>query len=383
MSLEIYYDNSATTRVRDEAIQVVTDTLINGYGNPSSLHRMGFAASQRLEQARTQIADVLGCETSCITFTSGGTESDNIAILGGAMARARRGKRIITTSIEHDAVLKVMSHLEKNGWDVVYLIPDSDGIVSAEKIAAAVDDNTTLVSIMAINNEIGSIQPIQQICKAVRAKNPNTLIHSDAVQAFGKHEIKLKRTSFDVDMLSISGHKIYAPKGIGALYIRKGIRIEPLSFGGGQEKNIRPGTENVAYACAMGLASKLLDSEMKDNTQNVAIIKNTILDQFSYIPQIIINSTQEASPYILNFSVPGIRSEIMLHFLESKDIYVSSGSACAKGKTSHVLNAIGLDKSRADSAIRLSFGRENSIEQVEIFIEAIKEAIGRFLKLGR
>lgn len=381
--MEIYYDNSATTRTRPEAVQVITELLSNEYGNPSSLHRMGFIAQQRLEQSRSQIASLLRCDPSCITFTSGGTEANNIAVLGGAMSKIKRGKKIITTAIEHDAILSCTENLKKHGWNIVYLVPDSNGIVSPEKVAEAVDSDTVLVSIMAVNNEIGAIQPIPQICKAVRAKNPNTLIHSDAVQAFGKHQICLRPIGFDVDMLSISGHKIYAPKGIGALYIRKSVHIQPISFGGGQEKNLRPGTENVSFACAMGVAAQLLASEMDSNMQKVTIIKNTILERFERLPQITINSPADASPYILNFSVTGVRSEIMLHFLESKNIYVSSGSACAKGQTSHVLRAIGLPQLQADSAIRLSFGRENSLEQIDPFIEAIEEAIGRFLKSSR
>lgn len=381
--MEVYFDNSATTRVRQEAVTVMTDLLSTCYGNPSSLHKMGYLAQERMKQARRQIADSLKCDPSCIYFTSGGTEADNIAILGAAYAKAKRGKKIITTAMEHEAVLNTVSYLDKNGWEIIRLMPNSEGIVTPEQVAQEVDENTVLVSVMAVNNEIGSIQPIPEICKAVKAKNKNTLVHTDAVQAFGKQTVYLRANDFDVDMLSISGHKIYAPKGIGVLYIRKGVHIQPIFFGGGQESNLRPGTENIPSACAMGVAAELLQSEMKENLQQISQVRDTILKGLSAMPQVVINSPESASPYIVNFSVPGVRSEIMLHFMESKDIYVSSGSACAKGQTSHVLKAIGLSKERVDSAIRLSFGRGNTVEQAETFLVALQEAIGRFLKPGK
>lgn len=377
MSAEIYYDNSATTRTRTASAELVTEMLTQCYGNPSSLHRKGFEAQKCLDLARKQIADTLGCQNSEITFTSGGTESDNLAILGAAAAQKRRGNKIITTLIEHDAVLQAVKFLEGSGWNIVRLKPDSNGIISPDQITAELDGQTVLVSVMAVNNEIGSVLPIGEICKEVRRKDPDVLIHCDAVQAYCKQPIKIGR-QFDVDFLSVSGHKIYAPKGIGALYVKKGSRIRPTSFGGGQEKGLRPGTESIALACAMGLSAELTSQEIQRNHQQVAQIKAAILSGLAKFSCVRIHSATQTTPYILNLSVLGVRSEIMLHFLEEKNIFVSSGSACAKGEASHVLAAIGLNRAEADSTLRLSFGRYNNLEQVPVFLAALEEGINRF-----
>lgn len=376
--LSIYYDNSATTRTREEAAQIICRMLTEEYGNPSSLHRLGFSAQQKMEEARKQLADTLGCTPGELTFTSGGTESDNLAILGAAAAHRRQGNRVVTTAIEHDAVLRAMDQLEQQGWEVIRLKPDSQGNITAQQVADAVDEKTVLVSVMAVNNEVGSILPIPEICKLVRRKNPKTLLHCDAVQAFGKHPIRLKKNAFDVDMLTISGHKIYGPKGIGALYLRRGVRLSPLLFGGGQEKNLRPGTENIAYACALGCCAQLVCAEQPHTTERVSAIRQALWEGLEKLPGVRINSDLDGTPYILNCSVEGVRSEIMLHFMEEKGIYLSSGSACAKGEASHVLTAMGLPRSQADSALRLSFGRENTPEQVPVFLQALEEAIARF-----
>ncbi len=377
MDQEIYYDNSATTRVRDEAAQLMLEMLCQCYGNPSSLHSKGFEAQQRMEKARKQVAASLGCDPSCIYFTSGGTESDVLALLGGSEAMKRRGDHIITTAIEHDAVLHTCKHLEELGWRVTYLKPDSQGNISVEQVLEAMEDKTVLVSIMAVNNEVGSILPVGEIAKAIRRKNPNTQIHCDCVQAYGKQPLKVGK-NLDVDFLTVSGHKIYGPKGVGTLYVRKGAKIKPVLFGGGQEKDLRPGTENIAAICGMGLAAELICDEMKENEAHVAAIKNSLLEGLKKIPEVCIISPENATPYILNISVPGIRSEIMLHFMEEQGIYLSSGSACAKGGPSHVLSAMGLDRSIGDSALRLSFGRYNRPEEVPVFLEALQTAILRF-----
>ena len=347
---EIYYDNSATTRTREESAKLVYEMLTDCYGNPSSLHRRGFLAQQRLDKAREQTAATLGCQSGEIYFTSGGTEADNIAILGAARAQQRMGKKIVTTAIEHDAVLNTVKFLEGEGWEIVRLKPDREGKITAQQVLDAVDNQTVLVSMMAVNNEVGSVLPVAQVSRLLRKEYPRVLLHCDAVQAWCKQPLRLGK-ALDVDFLSVSGHKIYAPKGCGALYVKKGSRLRPVSFGGGQEKNIRPGTEGIANLCAMGLSAQ---------------------------PDICINSPADATPYILNFSALGVRSEIMLHFLEEKGIYVSSGSACAKGGASHVLQAMGLERERADSAIRLSFGRYNTPEQVPLFLEALEEGLKRF-----
>lgn len=376
---EIYYDNSATTRTREEAAKLVYEMLTECYGNPSSLHRKGFEAQKRLDKAREQVASSLGCQSSEIYFTSGGTEADNIAILGAARAQKRRGNRIVTTAFEHDAVLNTVKYLESEGWEIVRLMPDANGQITPEQVLEAVDDKTVLVSIMAVNNEIGSILPIGAISRQLRRKYPQLLIHCDAVQAYCKEPIKLGKT-MDVDFLSVSGHKIYAPKGCGALYIKKGTRFRPVTFGGGQEKNVRPGTEGIANVCAMGLSASLLMQEREENHKRITQIRDALLEGLTNLPDICINSPADATPYILNFSALGVRSEIMLHFLEEKGIYVSSGSACAKGGASHVLASMGMDHQRADSAIRLSFGRYNTLEEVPVFLQALQEGLNRFRK---
>lgn len=376
---EIYYDNSATTKTREEAAKLVYEMLTECYGNPSSLHRKGFEAQKRLDKAREQVASSLGCQSSEIYFTSGGTEADNIAILGAARAQKRRGNRIVTTAFEHDAVLNTVKYLESEGWEIIRLMPDANGQITPEQVLEAVDDKTVLVSIMAVNNEIGSILPIGAISRQLRRKYPQLLIHCDAVQAYCKEPIKLGKT-MDVDFLSVSGHKIYAPKGCGALYIKKGTRFRPVTFGGGQEKNVRPGTEGIANVCAMGLSASLLMQEREENHKRITQIRDALLEGLTNLPDICINSPADATPYILNFSALGVRSEIMLHFLEEKGIYVSSGSACAKGGASHVLASMGMDHQRADSAIRLSFGRYNTLEEVPVFLQALQEGLNRFRK---
>ena len=373
---EIYYDNSATTRTREESAKLVYEMLTDCYGNPSSLHRRGFLAQQRLDKAREQTAETLGCQSGEIYFTSGGTEADNIAILGAARAQQRMGKKIVTTAIEHDAVLNTVKFLEGEGWEIVRLKPDREGKITAQQVLDAVDNQTVLVSMMAVNNEVGSVLPVAQVSRLLRKEYPRVLLHCDAVQAWCKQPLRLGK-ALDVDFLSVSGHKIYAPKGCGALYVKKGSRLRPVSFGGGQEKNIRPGTEGIANLCAMGLSAQLLTAESAENHSRVTLIRDALLEGLTKLPDICINSPADATPYILNFSALGVRSEIMLHFLEEKGIYVSSGSACAKGGASHVLQAMGLERERADSAIRLSFGRYNTPEQVPLFLEAREEGLKR------
>lgn len=314
---EIYYDNSATTRTREESAKLVYEMLTDCYGNPSSLHRRGFLAQQRLDKAREQTAATLGCQSGEIYFTSGGTEADNIAILGAARAQQRMGKKIVTTAIEHDAVLNTVKFLEGEGWEIVRLKPDREGKITAQQVLDAVDNQTALVSMMAVNNEVGSVLPVAQVSRLLRKEYPRVLLHCDAVQAWCKQPLRLGK-ALDVDFLSVSGHKIYAPKGCGALYVKKGSRLRPVSFGGGQEKNIRPGTEGIANLCAMGLSAQLLTAESAENHSRVTLIRDALLEGLTKLPDICINSPADATPYILNFSALGVRSEIMLHFLEEK-----------------------------------------------------------------
>ena len=379
---KIYFDNSATTPLTPEAREKMLEAM-DIYGNPSSLHTMGVEAEKLVNEAKRNILTALGIKylttLDCrqLIFTASGTEADNLAILGAARAQQRAGKRIVTTAIEHDAVLNTVAFLESEGWEIVRLKPDHEGRISAQQVLDAVDGRTVLVSMMAVNNEVGSILPVGQVCRQLRKAYPRLLIHCDAVQAFGKEALKVGKT-LDVDFLTVSGHKIYAPKGCGALYIKKGSRFRPVSFGGGQEKNVRPGTEPIANLCAMGLSASLLMAEREENHKRVTEIRGALLEGLTKLPDICINSPADSTPYILNFSALGVRSEIMLHFLEEKGIYVSSGSACAKGEPSHVLLAMDLARERADSAIRLSFGRYNTLDEVPVFLEAVSEALKRF-----
>lgn len=368
---EIYLDNSATTRVCSEAAQKALQMMTETYGNPSSLHTMGFLAQKEVDQARETIAKALSAEKEEIVFTSGGTESNNTALFGAAKALSRRGKRIVTTAVEHSSVLSAVQVLEKQGFEVVYLPVNADGCISTDDLAKVIDQQTILVSIMAVNNETGAIQPIEAVRKLIdRAKSP-ALFHVDAVQAFGKLPIKVKR--WGVDLLSASSHKIHGPKGAGILYIRKGVRIVPLHYGGEQEKRVRPGTEAVPLVCAMGEAVRVLP-DCREEWRQMQVLNDYARERLAEIPHVVINSSMDSLPYILNLSVIGLRSETMLHYLAQKGIYVSSGSACAKGQKSHVLSAMGLPQERIDAALRLSFSRYNTREDIDRFCEELENA---------
>ncbi|MBR5486193.1 MAG: cysteine desulfurase [Oscillospiraceae bacterium] len=369
---EIYLDNAATTHVSHTAAQAVLSAMTDCWGNPSSLHKKGLQAKLAFEKAAADIAAAIGAKAENIIFTSGGTEADNLAIIGGALAKRRRGNRIVTTAIEHSAVLAACSYLEEQGFEVVRLIPDSFGRYTAEQIADAVNEKTVLVSMMLVNNEVGSVLPVGRAAKLIRRKNPETLIHCDAVQAFGKMPIKVG-SALDVDLLSVSGHKIHAPKGIGALYIKKGVRILPLSHGGSQQKGLRTGTEPLPLAVGMAAAAAEAVKNLAAKQQHFEQLRTRLLENVSDMFDVCINSAPDSAPYIVNLSVVGVRSEIMLHFLESKGIYLSSGSACSKGQKSHVLTSMGLSPEVIDSALRISFDDTTTIEQIDIFSQALHE----------
>ncbi len=374
--MEHYLDNSATTKVSKAAAEKALELMCENYGNASSLHSLGIKAEAELENARRKIAKVLGCESDEIYFTSGGTESNNTAIFGAVKALKRRGNKIVTTSVEHSSVLEAMNELENQGFEVIYLSPDENGIITAEKIKDAVDNKTILVSIMTANNETGSINDISKIQKIVANNNSPALIHTDAVQAFGKINIKAKKTG--VDLITISAHKIHGPKGIGALYIKKGKRITPMHFGGEQEKKVRPGTEALPLIGAFGVAVSEL--EIEKNYEKVSAINSYAKIKLSEIKEVSFNSKDNALPYIMNISVKGIRSETMLHYLAQNEIYVSSGSACSKGKPSHVLKAMGIDKDTADSSIRISFSKFNTKEDIDILAKYIRQGLETLVK---
>ncbi len=367
----IYLDNSATTMVCKEAAQKALEIMTEKYGNPSSLHSKGFEAQKELESAREAAAALIQAEKDEIYFTSGGTESNNTAVLGAAEALARRGSRIVTTSVEHSSVIEAMQRLEARGFEVIYLNPDSSGRISTGQLAEVIDKKTILVSIMAVNNETGAVQPIEAVRRLIDRAGAPALFHVDAVQAFGKLPLKPKKTG--IDLLSASSHKIHGPKGAGLLYIRKGARIIPLHYGGEQEKKIRPGTEPIPAICGMGAAIRALP-DMKQEMEYIRSLEERCRQGLLKIKNVHINSDEECLPYIINFSVRGIRSETMLHYLAQKGIFVSSGSACAKGKKSHVLTAMGLSQELADSAVRVSFSRYNTADDVDDLLKELTNA---------
>nr|WP_319489802.1 cysteine desulfurase family protein [uncultured Caproiciproducens sp.] len=371
---EIYLDNSSTTMVCREAADKVMEMMTINYGNPSSLHTRGFYAEQELTAARQEIADVLGVQQEEIYFTSGGTESNNLALFGAAHAMRRRGNHIVTTMIEHPSIMNVMKQLEKEGFSITYLKPDISGKIRPEQVFHAVTPRTVLVSMMFVNNEVGSILPLEAVPAAIAAVRAPALFHVDAVQAFGKLPVKPGRLK--IDLLSMSAHKIHGPKGVGALYLRKGVHIVPRTYGGGQEKDIRPGTESAPLIAGFGAAVGALPDP---GTQLAAMANLSAYcrERLREIDGVILNSPDDALPYIVNFSTGGVRAETMLHYLSSREIYVSSGSACSKGKASHVLTAMGLPHERIASALRLSFSRYNTAEDVDYLVYAIKEGLAK------
>ncbi len=371
--MEVYFDNSATTRVYPEVKDIMLKVMDVDYGNPSSLHLKGVTAEHYIKDSAKIIADVLKVSPDEIIFTSGGTESNNLAIIGTALAKKRRGKHLVTSSIEHASVLAVMAFLEKEDFEVTYISPDSDGRVNSQDFADAVRDDTILVSCMHINNEIGAVQPIAEIAKAVRKKNPNVVIHSDCIQSFGKIEVNPKKMG--VDMISVSGHKLHGPKGSGFLYVKKGTLLRPIIYGGGQQKNMRSGTENVPAIAGLGTAVELSMKDMDKKMEYVTSLRDKLIKALTELPEVYSNS--ETAPHIASISFTGVRAEVMLHALEDKGIYVSSGSACSSNKRreSAVLTAIGLDRDRLESTLRFSFNETNTEEEVDYAVKEITELL--------
>ena len=374
---DIYLDNSATTRCFPEAAALMNEIFLEDYGNPSSMHHRGVTAERRVLEAKKTLAGLLKVKEKNLYFTSCGTESDNLAIIGGAMAAQRRGRHLITTRIEHPAVLEAMKYLEAQGFEITYLGVDRDGLVSAEEVAAAVRPDTILVSVMHTNNEIGSVQPIEEIGRAVKAVNPRVLFHVDAVQGFGKSLILPKR--MHIDLLAASGHKIHGPKGVGLLYVADGVRLEPLLHGGGQQGGMRSGTENVPGIAGMALAAKLLCGNLDEDRQRLFAMKNRLIDRLREIPDIEFNgrTDETAAPHILSVRVRGVRAEVLLHALEDKGIYVSSGSACSSNhpRPSETLAAIGTPASEMDNSIRMSLSVMNTMEEMDAAAQAVGEIV--------
>lgn len=374
----VYLDNAATTKPCEAAVKAAVEMMRDCYGNPSSLHALGVQAARALAVAREQTALLLGCQPESIYFTSGGSEANNLAIFGAVQAKIRRGRKVVTTAAEHPSVSATMRRLEETGWTVEYIVPDADGNLDPAQIAQAVDGETVLVSMMQVNNETGAIFPVERAAQLVREKNPQTLIHCDAVQAFGKLPLRAART--EIDLMSVSGHKIGAPKGVGALYVRRGVRILPLIYGGGQERGLRAGTESLPLIAAFGATCSEAMPLLGERWKRISQINAQLREKLEQMQGICINSPSNASPYILNFSVLGYRSEILLHFLEQHGIYVSSGSACSKGASSTVLAAMGLSPERVDSALRISFGYEITGQEPALLCEALVRAQSELLR---
>lgn len=377
MERTVYLDNSATTKPSKKAVEYINKALCENWGNPSSLHTMGIEAEIIVSDCRKKLAKWLSCREDEVIFTSSGTEANNTAIISVA---ASRGKKVITTAIEHPSVLETAKRLEALGFNVVRLSCDSEGVIDLSQLEAELDSTVSLVSVMLVNNEIGSVQPVKEAVEITRKKAPNALFHCDAVQAFGKMPINVK--TLGIDLLTLSGHKVHGPKGIGVLYCKKGVNLKPLITGGGQERGLRSGTESVPLIA--GLSGAL------DDLERVEISYKKVTELNEYAREILtqtglveINSAANAFPYILNLSVPGFRSETLLHFLENKGIFVSSGSACAKGELSYVLKAVGLSRERIDSALRISFSCDNTKEDILALRDGLTAAASTLRKSKR
>ena len=375
--MEIHYlDNSATTRVSEAAAQAAYRMMRENYGNPSSLHKIGLNAEEAVEEARGIIADSLSAEKKNIYFTSGGTEANNTVLFGAAQALKRRGNRIIVSAVEHSSVYESAKKLSEMGYDVQYAPVDTQGVADIEHFKALLTDKTILVSVMTVNNETGSVQPIERLSKLVHKSCPEALFHSDAVQAYCK--IPLKPKKWGVDLMSISAHKIHGAKGCGALYIRDGARILPLLYGGEQQKKLRPGTESAPLIAAFGAAAK--EADIAANHAIIQELNAYALERLNLLDGVTVNSPTDALPYIVNISVEGIRSETMLHHLEKSGVYVSSSSACAKGKRSYVLEAMGLPDDRIDSSLRISFSKYNTKDDIDALISGLQSGIDNLQK---
>ena len=383
--MEIYFDNSATTPVFPCVREVMMRTMEDDFGNPSSMHRKGMDAENYIRTAKTQIAKTLKVDEKEILFTSGGTESNNTAILGTVSANPRLGKHLITSAIEHPSVANTMHWLERQGYRVTYLPVDHEGRISLEDLAAAIDDETVLVSIMMVNNEIGTREPIEEISRVIKEKNPNTIFHVDAVQAYGKYVIRPKK--WGIDLMSVSGHKIHGPKGIGFLYIRDKVKINPIIFGGEQQKGLRSGTENVPGIAGLGAAAEEIYREHESRTAYLYGCKSRMTEGLLQLEGVTVNgpAVDDGAPHVVSASFAGVRSEVLLHALEDKGIYVSAGSACASNHPglSSTLVAIGLDPKLLDCTLRFSFSIFTTEEEVDETLKALKELLPFLRKYTR
>jgi cysteine desulfurase len=384
LEMEVYLDNSATTKPNKEVVEIMLKGLTDYYGNPSSLHHKGVEVEKLMKTARKQLAKALGAREQEIIFTSGGTESNNTAILGAVEAKKRNGKRIITTRVEHPSVLNVYKNLEMQGYEVSYLDVDSLGKISLDQFKEYLSEDTILISIMHVNNEVGTIQPVEEIGKIIKSTSNKPIFHVDAIQSFGK--IKFTPNKLGADLLAISGHKIHGPKGIGALYMKKNLKVAPMLYGGNQETGMRSGTENIPGILGLGEAVKIIYENTDKNIDKMWMLKNSFIEHIkNEVKDIKVNGYERegSAPHIANISFSGIRGEVLLHSLEQDGIYVSTGSACSSKKSSksHVLKAMGLKEEAIEGAIRFSFSYHNTQEQIDYAIDKIKKSVKDIRKI--
>ena len=371
--MSIYLDNAATTKPCDEAVRAAVAAMTDNFGNPSSLHRAGLDAQLAMDGARKIIADSIGAEENCIYFTSGATESNNLALRGASAAYGRKAKRIVISAVEHASVEETAADLEKKGFEVTRVPPREDGRFYAADFVNACGEDVCLISMMYVNNETGYVLPVKETFTMVKRKYPHIITHTDCVQAYMK--LPVKASALGADLISLSGHKVHGGKGVGALYIKKGVRVLPVVTGGKQEKGIRSGTESVPMICAFGAAVEKLAPTISERWERASALRAYLLEKLSAVDGISVNSPDDGSPYVVNISAEGKRSEIMLHFLESKGIYVSSGSACSKGQQSGVLGQFGIMGKRADSALRISMSAETTEAELDEFVTALAEGM--------
>lgn len=385
MSMDVYFDNAATTAVSDSVIDLMVKTMREDYANPSAKHTMGIAAERYVKEAASRIAATLKCSEGEIIFTSCGTESNNLALIGAALAHRRRGMHLITTGIEHASVYRPMDFLQEMGYEVSVLAVDRSGHIDLQQLKDMIRKDTILVSTMLVNNEIGAIEPVEEISKIIKSVNPDTLYHVDAIQAYGKMRIYPKRMG--IDMLSVSGHKFHGPKGVGFLFLREGVRLKPIIYGGGQQKDMRSGTINVPGIAGMGLAAKEAYDCLDERTGHMRDVRNHIAQSVTGIPGVSVNSPtgDEGAPHIVSISVSGVRAEVLLHALEARGIYVSSGSACSSHHPgiSGTLKGIGLKEELLDSTIRVSLDENNTMEQADYFADVLRQETENLRRFSR
>lgn len=390
MNRVVYLDNSATTQVDSQVIAAMVEMMESDYGNPSSLHRMGVVVEKRMNKAREQVAKALGAKPKEIIFTSGGTEANNLAIRGVAHQYQNRGRHLITTTIEHPSVLQTFKRLEEEGYTVTYIKPDKEGFINSEDVLAALSKETILVSVMHVNNEIGSVQPVALIGSMLKARDARILFHVDAIQSFGKFAVNPGKMK--IDLLTISGHKIHGPKGIGALYVQEKLRLKPLVEGGGQERDIRSGTENIPGIVGLGLAAELIEKERLSQLESLRTLKAWFMEEVQrQIPEVKVNgpesvddlSSGKSAPHIINLSFPGLKAEVLLHALEDVGIYVSTGSACHSRQSapSHVLVTTGLKPREIEGALRFSLSYHTTREDLQYVLEHLPKLVAELRTL--